>query len=69
VIPLNTWTKLAAVFDETNGRVKIVVNDVVEDDQAMGTGSNTMSVISIGRKRMAAGSYCHVMYQASDKDA
>lgn len=50
-VPIGQWIHLAAVFDESNGRIKIVVNGVVEDVENMATGTNLSFPINFGRHR------------------
>jgi hypothetical protein len=53
LLPLGEWVHLAAVFDELNGRLRIVVNGVIEADEAMPPGTNAFHQLTVGRELLA----------------
>lgn len=50
VLPLGEWIHLAAVFDGLNGRIRIVVNGIIEADEPMHVGTNAFHQLTIGRE-------------------
>lgn len=53
VVPLGEWVHLAAVFDGLNGRIRIVVNGVIEADEPMHAGANAFRQLTVGRELIA----------------
>jgi hypothetical protein len=48
-IPRAQWVHLAAVFDGTQGRIRVVVNGQIEADEPMTTGNNAFHRLTVGR--------------------
>ena len=56
-LPLNKWSRLSAVFDETKGKIRIYVNGVLKSEKALAAGTDKALPVTFGRYPAANNAY------------